>query len=375
MSERSFGDDPGHALFLGIWAIATDKTVSFDDVARLNVGLKTAGFLVLASFLLAIRAYVTSIVFLVAGPIAYLEWNDISPHWSFIGITSMALVLPMALVAKELGFLSRWSGRVYVAVGVLGLSIAALVREPIGVMGLVISIGVISCLVLRRLYSKREVRSLLVVSLLVLVSSAASTWITLARDALFDVEPARRVATHNFSHTLYIGLGAVPNGLGLSYHDEVAMRAVERVAPDVVYCSPAYYGILWRLYWGTIADAPVEVMRIYVQKAWLILADSILEPGLPLGLVLILTLTHFVLATTLGVWKRIGFSQGLLVACASVTLITLFVAQAILAHPTRMYATPTGSALLMLLGTMVEFGCRSAAAFLARFPIKEAVRT
>jgi hypothetical protein len=43
MSERSFGDDPGHALFLGIWTIATHDAVSLVDVARLNTWLNAAG--------------------------------------------------------------------------------------------------------------------------------------------------------------------------------------------------------------------------------------------------------------------------------------------------------------------------------------------
>jgi hypothetical protein len=258
ISEYSFGDDPGHALFLGIWAMATDDRVSLEDVADLNVALNTAGFIVLASFLFAIRAYVTSIVFLWTGPVIYLRWIGVSPHWGFIGVTSMALVLPMALIAKEHGFLSRWSGRAYVAVGILGLAVAALVREPIGVMGLVTSIGVIGALVVRRRRSRSRLRSLFAIGLLVLVASEASTWVVLARDVSFEMEPAQRVTTHNFSHTLYIGLGAVPNGFGISYDDDVARTSVERVAPDVVYCSPEYYRVLWKLYWNKITRAPVD---------------------------------------------------------------------------------------------------------------------
>jgi hypothetical protein len=77
--------------------------VSLEDVAGLNVALNTAGFILLASILFAIRAYVTSIMFLWAGPVIYLRWIGVSPHWGFIGVTSLVLVLPMALVAKECG--------------------------------------------------------------------------------------------------------------------------------------------------------------------------------------------------------------------------------------------------------------------------------
>jgi hypothetical protein len=374
ISEYSFGDDPGHALLLGIWAMATDDAVSLEDVAGLNIALNTAGFIVLASFLFAIRAYVTSIVVLMAGPVIYLRWIGVSPHWGFIGVTSMALVLPMALIAKEHGFLSRWSGRAYVAVGILGLAVAALVREPIGVMGLVTSIGVIGALVVRRRRSRSRLRSLFAIGLLVLVASEASTWVVLARDVSFEMEPAQRVTTHNFSHTLYIGLGAVPNGFGISYDDGVARTSVERVAPDVVYCSPEYYRVLWKLYWNKITRAPVEVMRIYFEKAKLILADRILDTAPPLGLVLLFTLAHFVVVTAFGVWRRMNFSHGLLLEGAAITLIGLFVVQAILAHPNRMYAMPVGAALVMLLGAMLEFCCRSAAIFLTQIRPKEAAK-
>src|SRR3981081_4233047 len=309
--------------------MATDDRISLEDVDDMYIALSTAGGIVLASFLFAIRAYVTSIVFLMAGPVIYLRWIGVSPHWGFIGVTSMALVLPMALIAKEHGFLSRWSGRAYVAVGILGLSVAALVREPIGVMGFVTSVGVICALVVRRLRSRSRLRSLFVLGALVFVASAASTWVVLARDVSFEMEPAQRVITHNFSHTLYIGLGAVPNGFGISYDDDVARTAAERVAPDVVYCSPEYYRVLWKLYWSKWAHAPLEVMRIYLEKAKLILADRVLDDAPPLGFVLLFTVAHFIVVTTFGVWRRINFSQVLLMEGAAITLIGLFVVQAI----------------------------------------------
>jgi hypothetical protein len=363
ISEYSFGDDPGHALFLGIWAMATDDAVSLEDVAGLNIALNTAGFIVLASFLFAIRAYVTSIVFLMAGPVIYLRWIGVSPHWGFIGVTSMALIFPMALIAAEYGFLTRRLGKAYVAVGILGLSVTALVREPIGLMGLATSIAVIGALVVRRRRTRSRLRNLFVVGSLVLVASATSTWVVLARDALFEMEPAQHVITHNFSHTLYIGLGAVPNALGISYDDDVARESVERIAPDVVYCSPEYYRVLWRLYWSTLARALLEVIRIYFEKAKLILADHILDAAPPLGLVLLFTVAHLVVVTAFGAWRRINFPHGLLLESAAIILIGLFVAQAIFAHPNRMYAMPIGAALLMLLGAMLEFCVRSAVTF------------
>jgi hypothetical protein len=114
-------------------------------------------------------------------------------------------------------------------------------------------------------------------------------------------------------------------------------------------------------------------MRIYLEKAKLILADRVLDDAPPLGFVLLFTVAHFIVVTTFGAWRRLHFSQGLLVEGAAVILIGLFVAQAILAHPNRMYAMPVGAALLMLLGAMLEFCCRSAVILLAQIRMKESV--
>ena len=365
ISESSHGDDPGHALFLGIWAMASDSIVTLVDVARLNIVLNTVGLVVLAGFIFALGAHVTSIVLLALGPVVYLQWMGVSPHWGLIGAASLAMILPMTLIARSCGWLSPWATNAYVAAGVIGLALAALLREPIGVMCLAVTLAIIGIKAARRLKAGRRLRDLLVIAPLVLAASAAPTWAVLARDAFFEMEPAEHVTTHNFSHTLYIGLGAVPNTLGLEYEDEVARVAVEQVAPDVLNSSPEYYRILWTLYWSAVADAPAEVLRIYLEKAKHIFSDRILDAAPPLAVVLIVAVAHFVLLAVSSVWRRIDFHQGALIEGAALVLIGLFIAQAILAHHNRMFAMPIGIALLMLLGVLLESCWRAAVALLA----------
>jgi hypothetical protein len=188
MSEYSFGDDPGHALSLGVWAMATDGAVSLVNVARLNVTLNAAGLVVLAAFLFALRALLASITLLLLGPVAYLQWNGVSPHWGLIGTASLALILPMALIARDYGLLSRRSGNAWVAAGIVGLVLAALLREPIGVMCLAVSLAVIGFLVARRWRTGRRLRALLVTASFLIVASASATWAVMARDASFEME-------------------------------------------------------------------------------------------------------------------------------------------------------------------------------------------
>lgn len=358
LSEYSFGDDPGHALFLGLWSMASQQTVSLVDVARLNLVLNTAGLIVLAGFLFAIRAYVTSLVLLALGPLVYLGWIGVSPHWGLIGVTSMALILPMTLIARELSLLSRRAGNTWLVVGLVGLSITVLAREPIGLMAVVANLGVIAVVAMRRLRSKGQargqVRGLAALGALVLVASASVTLVVSARDAVLDMQPAQRVATHNFSHTLYIGLGAVPNAFGIRYEDEDALQGARSVAPDVVNSSPEYYRILWQLYFSKLADEPGEVLRIYLEKTRLILVESVLDSAPALWVSLVIAISHFVVLTVFGGWRRIDFPQAVLIEGTALVLIGLFIAQAILAHQNRVFAMPIGAALLLLLGAMVE---------------------
>src|SRR5690606_29166053 len=69
ISEEAIGDDPGHALMLGVWAILSAEAVSLVDAARLNIVLNTAGLVMLAAFLFGMRAYLCALLFLYLGPV------------------------------------------------------------------------------------------------------------------------------------------------------------------------------------------------------------------------------------------------------------------------------------------------------------------
>ena len=56
MSERAIADDPGHALLLGLWSMATRRHADLIDVARLNTLTDTIGLLTRAGLLFAGRA-------------------------------------------------------------------------------------------------------------------------------------------------------------------------------------------------------------------------------------------------------------------------------------------------------------------------------
>jgi hypothetical protein len=140
------------------------------------------------------------------------------------------------------------------------------------------------------------------------------------RDYVFPVEPAHLVTRHGFSDILYQGLGAVPNDLGIIYSDSVSREAAERIDPKVQYCSADFFKIMRTLYLEVLMQNPVEVARIYLEKARLILQDEILPWAPPLWVVLTAGLAHLFVSTRARLWQRINFSQGILIEAAACTV-------------------------------------------------------
>lgn len=361
ISEEAIGDDPGHAFLLAMWTLASgDDHTSLVDVAGLNIALNSLGLLLLAGFLFAIRAYPCFLLFMYMGPIVYLKWIGVAPHWALLGVASMAAVLPMAILAKEYGFLSARLGQWFIGLGLFGLASAALVREAIALMGIVTAFCAIGVIALRRRRAGQGLRDLVVVAALIVAASSVPYAVIAARDLMFTIEPGQLVERHGFSDILYMGLGSVPNAFGITYSDWVALAAAQKVDPDVVHCSPDFYRIMWGLYLDKLLTDPAEVARIYFEKARLLLSDPVLEPGPPLGIVLLVGLCHFIVAETFNLWPKVGFPQGSLVEGAALVFIGLFVAQGILASPDRGYAMPVGAAILTLIGVLAGFHLRAA---------------
>ena len=358
ISERAIADDPGHALLLDLWSMTTRSRAILPDVARLNTLLDALGLLTLAGLLFSLRAYITSIVLMWWGPVEYVGWMGTSPHWSYIGLVSMSAVLPLAIAAKDLGLLSRRSGNLWIAAGLLFLGLATLARESIGLMGLLVSFGVLALLLMRRPHQRRRIQPLLLAGMLVLAVFTTPRWAVMARDAAFDMQPAQRLATHGLAHTLYLGLGFVENKWGIRYDDDYGEAIANKAEPPVVFGSPDYFRLMGRLYLARWAEDPVEVLRIYAEKAWLLLAVPTLYPGPPFGIVLLLGLLHLAAATALGAWGRIGFPQGFVIEGVVLCFLGLFLAQAMVALPSQTYAMPANAFVLVLLGAIVEFFVR-----------------
>ncbi len=355
ISDLALADDPGHALVLGLWALAADRSMLVLDVAHLNLIVNLAGLLLLAALLLVLGSYVSAIVLLLFGPYVFLEWFGTSPHWAFIGLTAMQPILPLALIARWRRWVSPVAGVGLVALGFLALGFASLVREAIAQMTLVVTLGVLCWIAVADRRDRRRIAGLLFVALATVLASQAARLTVSLRDRIYPVAPAELVATHGLAHTLYIGLGTVPNRFGIRYDDAVGREAAARVAPDVKYLSKGYFRLMWTLYFERWAEDPVEVIRIYMEKSWSILRNRIPDyfppPWLFLPLVLAIHLLSNGGAATCGTPacdKRLALN----LVCLS--FVGLFFAQAVLAYPTRFYAAPLGAFMIVMLGVALE---------------------
>jgi hypothetical protein len=356
INEQAFADDPGHAFILDVYASLTGRTVDLVDVALLNTFINAAGFVALAAFLAACRAYGALLVFLILGPSEFVGWTSTSPHWSFVGATGLAAILPLAALARHRGWLSPASANAFLALGLFGLGAAALIREAVGLMALVITAAVIAALFVSKWRLGQRRVDLVVLAGLVLLAWSTPRWVILARDWSFAMEPATLVQSHGLSHSLYINLVAVKKGVAHA-GDRAGEDAARAADPGIVVYSAEYYRLMWRLYIRLALDDPEAALRAYLARGAAILGDSLLEPAPPLWLSIVAA-AGFVLFTW-PQWPKLDFDQGRFIMIVCLAFVALFVVQGILALPSRLFSFPAGRLLLVLLACAVEFVART----------------
>src|SRR5437899_1030792 len=79
----------------------------------------------------------------------------------------------------------------------------------------------------------RRITGMLMILALAVFASQSSRLIVTARNSAYSIDGSQFPATHGMSHTLYIGLGAVPNKFGLRYTDDVGLEAASAEVPGI----------------------------------------------------------------------------------------------------------------------------------------------
>jgi hypothetical protein len=358
-------EDPGQTLLLSLGARLAGRDLIPIDVARLNIGINALGLVILVATLLMLGAFTTAVVVLILGPTVFLGWFGTFPHWALIGVGSMQIVLPLALIARSRNWLSRAVSGGLIAVGLLLLAAAALLREAVGLSALLVTLCAALWAMRHGVGQPRRVTGMLLILALAVIASQSSRLVVAARNAAYSIDGSQFPATHGMSHTLYIGLGAVPNKFGLRYVDEVGLEAASAEVPGINPMSTDYFHVMSTLYLRKWQEDPQEVVRIYLVKLGLLLADNVIDPGIPLALVLALAFAIQLLERhrRWSVGDRRSDTR-LAINLVVLGLMATFLAQAVLATPTRFYSMPIGPYILVLAGIAVEnlaaWGCRTA---------------
>jgi hypothetical protein len=80
---------------------------------------------------------------------------------------------------------------------------------------------------------------------------------------------------HPLWHTLYIGLGVIPNRYGISYSDSVAVAYVHKIDPAAAFVSPQYEAILRKRVIHIAESDPGFVVRVEAHKAGVEFGDGL----------------------------------------------------------------------------------------------------
>jgi hypothetical protein len=101
----------------------------------------------------------------------------------------------------------------------------------------------------------------------------------------------------------------------------------------------------------------------------MILDDPILDSAPKLWIVLAIAIAALTM-TRRDAWQRVGFAQGRLIVVVALIFIGLFIVQAVLAQPSRLFAAPAGAFVLVLLASLLEFLCRSLWVYVRRGDVR-----
>ena len=356
IEDASFADDRGHSFLLNLWSYFRTTRLTRADLVRLNWAINCGGFLLLAWLLFQCGLkWPAAVSVLLIFPYGIPRWiTSFDVIGAFPGILALTLCPALILVVMLRNQIRpKWLRLAATAAGSTAAPLAMLLRESIGILGVVTFFAVATIWGL--LMERASLRSvwILVLTLSVVLSLFSTRLLLEARNLLFDVPPASGNAGHGFSHNLYIGLGVYPNPWGIKWDDASAEAAVKRVDPNVRYCSPEYFQILRREYRLIVQSDPSEVFRIYARKLRDVLS---LHVGGISPIPYSLTIAVIVLLGGMwaaGRWHRLTVDPFPLLVLA--LLWTGLILQGVLALPAYFYVYPAEILQILLLTLLVEW--------------------
>lgn len=287
-----FSDDPGIYVYLP----EAGHVLGVSNPLTLLKWFSYGSFALLIAFypLLFYELFgsLAAAIFAPVAPTAFAFGANSDIYW--IGAWCALAVLPvlMLVVARRW---RRWSTTACIVAGVVA-SYASSIRSQAGLGVAIAALGI----VLLRAPGLR--RRLLVGAAVVLAYLSIRPLTIDALQAYRDHEIRAYIDTHSiwressstghpFWHSVYIGLGYLPNRWGIVWNDSSAASYVHRVDPTAPYLSPRYSQILEHRYFTILREDPGLVLRTYAKKAAVELNQALSH--FVLGLVLLPPLLLF----------------------------------------------------------------------------------
>ncbi|NGX50845.1 MAG: hypothetical protein K1060chlam2_00696, partial [Chlamydiae bacterium] len=267
-------DDPGHTVLLSLSAKLLDRKMGPLDAGKLNVYINALGLIAILTLIFAMRLYFLAGIVLLFSKLVFFNTFGVDPHAGFIGTSALALVLPLVIVGYHMRSFGNKTAIGFGLSGVLFLALAALIRGAIGMMGLSVTLCVVTLLLWKHRKSLKRAAIPLVLGALALIGAASPQWIYMIRDALSPIEVSKfneKQLTidkgHGFSHTLYVSLGFESNPWGIEeWNDSCGQKAVAKVSPEITYLTPQYFKAIREIYMNIVRESPKEVVEIYWKK-------------------------------------------------------------------------------------------------------------
>jgi hypothetical protein len=267
IEDCTYADDRGHAVLANLSAKLYTERFERNDLVPINIVINGAGVWLLALMLFCVGLPYAAVLcaffgcrYVIPGP---LPGPDVPS--AYLGVVCLALV-PVIWAAQTNRQQQRPArNRALFVLSYFALGLAHLIRSPIGLFGVLITLVLLARELVPFKASPARKRTILTAAALLTVL-AWPPLILAARDSIYGFPADPSHASHGISQTLFHGLGTEPNPFGIRWDDRFGYDYVHQIDPELPYLSDSYYTVLRNAYWSIVFKHPLQVASIYWTK-------------------------------------------------------------------------------------------------------------
>jgi hypothetical protein len=349
------GNDGGETFLADVAAVVSSSEVTLTTMVRINACINALGVFFLGGMLVWIGLRWAGALCVFAGAYYAMPGPIPSADLSgmFIGIFCLAAIPSLWLAGLYRPSSSPRALFGGTAFSWFCLAWANFLREPMGTLGAVLAV---LCLVVLFLFTTprkaADALRLLVGVAIIYSALLFAPFMFHLRNVLFHFSPSHLTLAHGIWHTMYVGLGTLPNPWGISWDDFDAFARYQKINPGAEIYTPVYYQSMRQAYWEVLRHDPKGVFFMYLTKSRQVLFAPLKIIGLHVFVWASLVFVGVPLALA-----RVPVKKS--TALAAAWVLALWVAgillQGVLAIPHRMYLYPVTFVALVMLCCFLDF--------------------